>query len=92
MSGEESDLSPAEEDDQLQMAVLGHLMLTYPAPLTVDEIVMAFETPFARSFQETDGIRRAVRDLICAGLLHEHGAAVVLPTRATVRFGELAGL
>lgn len=81
-----------EEDDRLQMAVLGHLLLAYPAPLTVDEIVTAFEKPFERSFLETDGICRAVRDLICAGLLHERDEASVLPTRATVRFGELAGL
>lgn len=84
-------MSPAQRDDQLQMAVLGHLLLAYPAPLTIEEIVTAFEKPFERSFSETDGIRRAVRDLVCGGLLHEHGEAV-LPTRATVRFGELAGL
>lgn len=81
-----------EQDDQLQVAVLGHLLLAYPAPLTIDEIVAAFEKPFERSFLETDGIRRAVRDLVCGGLLHEHGGKAVLPTRATVRFGELAGL
>lgn len=92
MSREESDLSPTEQDDQLQMAVLGHLLLAYPAPLTVDEIVTAFEEPFERSFLETDGIRRAVRDLICAGLLHGHDGEAVLPTRATARFWELAGL
>lgn len=74
------------------MAVLGHLLLAYPAPFTVDEIVTAFEEPFARSFQESDGIRRAARDLICAGLLHEYAGEAVLPTRATVRFGALAGL
>lgn len=85
-------LSADELDDRWQMAVLGHLLLAYPAPFTVDEVETAFVEPFGpRSFDETDGIRRAVRDLVCAGLLREHEGAVV-PTRAAVRFGALAGI
>jgi hypothetical protein len=87
----EADLDPAERDDRLQMAVLGHLLLAYPAPLTLEEIVTAFEEPFRRSFEETDGIRRAVRDLVCGGLLQEWDGSV-LPTRATFRFSQLVGL
>lgn len=30
----EADLDPADRDDRLQMVVLGHLLLAYPAPLT----------------------------------------------------------
>lgn len=85
-------LSAGELDDRWQMAVLGHLLLAYPAPFTLDEIESAFVEPFGpRSFEETDGIQRAVRDLVCAGLLHEREGSV-LPTRAAVRFGALAGL
>jgi len=82
--------SPAELDDQLQMAVLSHLLLAYPAPFTLDEVVTAFENPFEQSFWESDAIQRAVRDLACAGLLHERDGFVV-PTRAASRFGVLAG-
>lgn len=85
-------LSAGELDDRWQMAVLGHLLLAYPAPFTLDEIETAFAEPFGeRSFEEVDGIRRAVRDLVCAGLLRELEGAVV-PTRAAVRFGALAGI
>lgn len=84
-------LTAAELDDQLQMAVLSHQLLTYPAPFTLDEVVTAFENPFDRSFWGEDGIRRAVRDLVCAGLLHERDG-FVLPSRAAARFGGLAGL
>lgn len=90
-SGPRSTQSPAEFDDQLQMAVLSHLLLAYPAPFTLDEIVTAFMDPFAESFWERDGIQRAVRDLLCAGLLYDCGGSV-LPTRAAARFGALAGL
>lgn len=88
---ETEELGPAERDDQLQMAVLGHLLLAYPAPLTFGEIVTAFEEPFERSFDDTDGIQRAVRDLVCGGLLQERDGSV-LPTRATFRFSQLVGL
>ncbi len=85
-------LSAGELDDRWQMAVLGHLLLAYPAPFTLDEIETVFVEPFGpRSFDEIDGIRRAVRDLACAGLLHEREGAVI-PTRAAVRFGALAGI
>lgn len=85
-------LSAGELDDRWQMAVLAHLLLAYPAPFTLDEIEIAFVEPFGpRSFEETDGIQRAVRDLVCSGLLHEREGSVV-PTRAAVRFGALAGI
>ena len=85
-------LSTGELDDRWQMAVLGHLLLAYPAPFTLDEIETVFVEPFGpRAFDETDGIQRAVRDLVCAGLLHE-SEGTVIPTRAAARFGALAGI
>lgn len=83
--------SPADWDDQLQMAVLGQLLLEYPVPFTREEIVTALEDPFERSFSVADDIRRAVRDLVCGGLLLEREGSV-LPTRATFRFSQLVGL
>lgn len=80
-----------ELDDQLQMAVLSHLLLAYPAQLTVDEITTAFMNPFEESFWEADGIRCAVRDLVTSGLLRSHGECVV-PTQATARFAALVDL
>lgn len=80
-----------EVDDRLQMAVLGQLLPAYPAPFTLDEIVVLLEDPFERSFEQTDGVRRAVRDLVCSGLLQTWNG-FVLPTRATFRFAQLVGL
>lgn len=88
---ETEELGPAERDDQLQMAVLGHLLLEYPAPFTLDEIVRELGEPFEPTFEDTDGLQRAVRDLVCAGLLYERDGSV-LPTRATFRFSQLVGL
>jgi hypothetical protein len=85
-----SDDDPATLDDRLQMAVLTHLLLAYPVPFTLDEIVAAFTEPFEPpSFIQGDNVRRAVRDLVCAGVLREHGGCV-LPTSATRRVWELA--
>ena len=81
----------ADADDQMQMAVLSHLLVAYPAPATVEEIVTALSAPDDRSFDGRDHVTRAVRDLGCAGLLHGRDD-FVLPTRATARFGELLGL
>ncbi len=84
--------SGGELDDQLQMAVLTHLLLAYPASLTLDELTTAFLAPFeTASWWEVDGVRRAVRDLVCSGLLRASGEAVV-PTQATARFTALQGL
>ncbi len=84
-------LDPAERDDRLQIAVLGHVLLEYPVPFTLEEIVRELGEPFEPTFEDTDGLQRAVRDLVCAGLLYERDG-VVLPTRATFRFSQLAGL
>lgn len=81
-------MGPAELDDQLQRAVLDLLLIAYPAPFTLNEIVTALEHPFDPSFQERDDIQRAVRDLTCAGLLRER-SGTILPTRATARFRSL---
>lgn len=83
-------LSAAEIEDEMQIAVLRFLLDPRPAPLTLDEILTEFIGLEHGSSSERDRIRNAVRDLSCAGLAHRHGE-FVLPSRAAVRFGELAG-
>jgi len=78
-------LTPAEEDERIQAAVLGHVLAEYPDQLTVAELIREF-TQVEAEFPESDPIERAVRDLI--GLLHRQGEAI-RPTRAALRFHQL---
>jgi hypothetical protein len=79
----------AAEDDRDQAAVLRHVLSIYPEVLTQDELTREM-TGGASSpaFSERDGVKRAVRDLVAGGLLHED-AKLVLPTRAAVLFHSL---
>jgi hypothetical protein len=74
----------AEEDHRDQAGVLRHVLSIYPEVLTQDELIREM-TGGASSpgYAERDRIKRAVRDLIAGGLLHED-AKLVLPTRAAV--------
>jgi hypothetical protein len=83
-------LSPAQIQDEMQIAVLRFLLDPRSAPLTLDEVLTEFIGLDDGTFSERDRIRCAVRDLVCAGLAHRHGE-FVMPSRAAVRFGELAG-
>ena len=80
-------LTPAEEDERIQAAVLGHVLAEYPDQLTVAELVREF-TQVEAEFPESDPIKRAVRDLTGIGLLHHQGEAI-RPTRAALRFHQL---
>jgi hypothetical protein len=77
-------------EDEMQIAVLRFLLDPRPAPVTLDEILTEFIGLDDGTFSERDRIRNAVRDLACAGLAHRHGE-FVMPSRAAVRFSELAG-
>jgi predicted transcriptional regulator len=74
--------STAEEDAALESAILQQVLALHPATVTSEEL--------ARELREEDGdaMERAVRDLVAAGLLHR-SEALVLPTRAALRFDEL---
>jgi predicted transcriptional regulator len=74
--------STAEEDAALESAVLQQVLSLHPTTVTLEEL--------ARELREEDGdaMERAVRDLVAAGLLHR-SEALVLPTRAALRFDEL---
>lgn len=83
-------MSEADIDDEMQIAVLRFLLDPRPVPLTLDEVMTEFIGLDDGTFSQRDRIRNATRDLVCAGLAHRHGE-FVLPSRAAVRFGELAG-
>lgn len=78
-------MTPADEDDQLQVAVLSHLLDLYPALITVGELG---STLLGAAEPELGDIERAIRDLAGAGLLHRHGA-FVFASHAAVRFDAL---
>lgn len=82
MEERENIRSTAEEDAALESAILQQVLALHPATVTPEEL--------ARELREEDGdaMERAVRDLVAAGLLHR-SEALVLPTRAALRFDEL---
>ncbi len=79
--------SPAVKDAQTESAVLAFVLRNHPAQLTADELALAL-LGGAGEFQEDDAIRRAVRELAGAGLLHRNGA-LLSPTRAARYFAAL---
>lgn len=87
MHDEPIQLPPDERDENVQGAVLMHLLHAYPAQLTATELLHELtETP--NDFGSRDRIQRATRDLVAVGLLHRNGEFVV-PSRAAVHFHEL---
>jgi hypothetical protein len=77
--------STAEEDERIESAVLSQVLDLHPTAITLDELVREMG---GDAFAEGDAIERAVRDLAAAGLVHRHDA-LLLPTRAALRFWEL---
>jgi hypothetical protein len=74
----------AAEDLREQSGVLREVLNLYPEALTLDELIREL-TVGSAEFSEHDWVRRAVRDLISGGLVHQVGD-LVLPTRAAVHF------
>lgn len=87
MDETDNSLTPATEDLATESAVLQQVLAFHPVLVTAAELMreVGGESP---GFAETDAIERALRDLIGAGLLHEHDKFVI-PTRAALRFTEL---
>lgn len=77
------------EDRAHESATLQQVLALHPAAITIDELVRELAGG-EECFGERDAVERAVRDLAAAGLLHRSGA-LVLPTRAALRFDELLG-
>jgi len=87
MEERDDSLTPAGKDAATESAVLQQVLDFHPVLVTAAELIreVGGESP---AFAERDAIERAIRDLIGAGLLHEHGNFLV-PTRAALRFSEL---
>jgi hypothetical protein len=83
------DRSPVErEDDLVQQAVLGTLLLAHPGQRSVEEIVRELTAEQPDEFTARDRVEIAIRDLVGAGLAHRHGP-FVFATHAAVRADEL---
>jgi hypothetical protein len=82
--------SPKSEDLRDQAVVLTEILENWPVHLTLDDLLREVVTD-PDSFAERDGVERAVRDLVGVGLCLRVDA-VVLPTRAALRFEQLAEL
>ena len=81
MDDREDIRSTAEEDAAMESALLQYVLALHPAAVTLEEL--------ARELGETrDDVARAVRDLVGTGLLN-NSDALVLPSRAALRFDEL---
>jgi hypothetical protein len=79
--------TPAEEDGQVETALLAFVLDEHPDRLTVDELSLALGGA-SPDFDRRDAIERAVRELVRAGLLH-HDGAFVLPSRPALYFHRL---
>lgn len=76
------------EDEGVESAVLRQLLDLHPTHLTLAELLRELGSD-GGSFADRDAVERAVRDLAAVGLVHK-GADFVTPTRAAIRFSELA--
>jgi hypothetical protein len=79
--------SSAEEDAEIEAAVLQQILALHPTMITVNELLRELGGG-ADEPTKLDAIERAVRDLVATGLLHRSGDFVV-PTRAALRFEQL---
>ena len=78
-----------EHDRMFRRAVLDHVLDRHPTHLRVAELVLEITAGAEESFEGSDAIERAVRDLTGAGLLHCPGG-IVMPTNAALCFAELS--
>ncbi len=83
----EDNWTTTAKDAVIESAVLQQILEFHPVLVTTAELVREIGGA-APGFAERDAIERAVRDLSGAGLLHSHDA-LLLPTRAALRFNEL---
>jgi hypothetical protein len=74
--------SPAGEDRRTESAVLALLLDEHPTRLTMDELILVLCVDPDRGDPKDAG-RRAVCELVGAGLVHRHGNFLA-PTRAAL--------
>lgn len=85
---DEEKLTNKDEDTRTEAALIQRVLDLHPTRVTTEELVrdLAGEDP---DFGARDGIERAIRELVGAGLLHRTDDGLVTPTRAAVHLGEL---
>jgi len=79
--------SPADEDVFDERAVLFFVLDLHPSLLTAAEILHGL-CPDPEDFRSRDGVERAIRDLVAAGVLRRDGETIA-PTHATLRLRRL---
>lgn len=79
--------NPAKQDLQDQGAVMMLILAGFPAQLRLSDLVHEIAGDLG-DFAKRDRVERAVRDLVAVGLLFRCDA-LVLPTRAAIRFREI---
>jgi hypothetical protein len=81
--------SLAEEDAQLQLEILGTLLIAHPARRSIEDVIHE-QTDGSEDPMAHDDTKNAILELVGGGLLHRHGQ-FAFPTRAAVLFDELRG-
>jgi predicted transcriptional regulator len=76
-------LAPAPGDEALERAVLVQILFLHPEQLTLAELGLRVEA-------DPQAVEQAVRDLVRDGLVNFEVRRIA-PSRAAVRFDELAG-
>lgn len=89
VGGREHIRTTREEDRIFELAVLQQVVAIHPSPVTLVELVDEIAGKGC-DFDQRDAIERAVHALAGCGLLHR-SEALVLPSRAALRFDELLG-
>lgn len=70
-------LSPADQDDVMQQAILASLLAEHPLQLTLLDLYRERREPDDPA--ERDAVDRGVYSLVAAGLAHRNGPFVVQP-------------
>jgi type IV secretory pathway protease TraF len=89
VEGTEHIRTTREEDRVFEVAVLQQVLAIHPNPVTLAELVDEIAGKGC-DFAQRDAVERAVHALSGCGLLHR-SEALVLPSRAAIRFDELLG-
>jgi len=89
LKGREHIRTTRQEDKVFEATVLQQVLAIHPIPITLAELVGEIAGA-DEDFAQCDAVERAVRDLADCGLLHRN-EALVLPSRAAIRFDELLG-
>jgi hypothetical protein len=79
--------SPAGEDRRTESAVMALLLDEHPTRLTMDELILVLSADHRRVDPQDAG-KRAVCELVGAGLVHRDGSFLA-PTRAALYFQRL---